>query len=229
MNITREELFNIPAGQDTDSYRGVSNKFLIEKVEEELDKKNIPILGYKYSCPGTLNQMFTTITVGNNVDGVSMNLGITNSNNKSMRVGIALGALVWACANLEISKFSALRKHTLNVYDDLDRLIGESLDSLEIEFQHILNTYARMKEIQLKAPTIGRMLGEMFFNERILTSSHMNQIKENYYHSGRGNPGSLYDFNMSITDALRDDHPYLIVGRHLKAREYLTTRLNDFQ
>jgi len=146
-----------------------------------------------------------------------------------MRVGFAVGAFVWACANLEISSFHALRKHTANVFEDLDKLINNTFDGLEREFNYIKQTYDTMKSIDLKPHTIGRMLGDMFFNERILTSKHLNLIQKDYMTSGRGNPGNLYDFNMAVTASMRKDHPYLIVGRHAKTRKYLLQRLEDFK
>jgi len=225
----RELVMSIPAGIDTESYRGVSNKFLIEKMEQELQNRNIPLLQETFRMPKTYNQMFATFVVGNQDDGLSMNIGITNSNNKSMRVGFAVGAFVWACANLEISSFHVLRKHTTNVFEDLDGLINDTFNGLQREFNYIKETYDMMKKIDLKAHTIGRMLGDMFFNERILTSKHLNLIQKDYMTSQRGNPGTLYDFNMAITSSMKNDHPYLIVGRHDKARKYLLQRLEDFK
>ena len=226
-NSNRNLAMSIPAGVDTATYRGVSNAFLIEKMEQELQERGIPLLQEKFMLPQAGTQMFATFAVGNQDDGLSMNIGMTNSNNKSMRVGFAVGAFVWACANLELSTFNVLRKHTPRVFDDLDVLINDTFEGLEREFNYIKQTYAQMKEVELKRSTIGRMLGDMFYTEGILTSKHLNLIKNDLY--SQGSNRSLYDFNMAITSSMREDHPYYVVGRHVKTRQYLLERLKELQ
>jgi predicted SpoU family rRNA methylase len=73
--------------------------------------------------------MFAVLTYSNGVEeDMGLSIGIRNSYDKSMSIGVALGARVFVCDNLAISgEIRIVRKHTAGVWKAIEDMAISTL------------------------------------------------------------------------------------------------------
>lgn len=106
----------------TDSWHPVSHYDVIHTMSQAVRSMGIDVLNREYSLSADGAKMFGTwaLSLGNGKLGYE--LGIRNSLNKSMSLGVCAGTRVFVCDNMAFSSsFIAFRKHTSGL--DLDELI----------------------------------------------------------------------------------------------------------
>lgn len=132
------EVLEVPVPPPTETYTPVPNKALIDLVHGRVeDVLGLPIRNEEYILSGKGQQMFGVLTVDTRAEGSGTNLaiGMRNSYDRSMSIGIASGAHVSVCSNkcFDGDSMRVLRKHTTHVWRDVCAAIDEALRS-SLEF-----------------------------------------------------------------------------------------------
>ena len=126
---TENEIILAPIPTETNSYKPVPNEVLINEVQEQLYKANMRIVNKRYNANANLTQMFATYEIEANDSEQRLMVGFRNSYDKSLAVGLVAGSSVIVCSNLMFKgDIKILRKHTTNVFRDLDGLINNTID-----------------------------------------------------------------------------------------------------
>lgn len=129
----REELIEIPVPNATKTYCPVEHFKLLDLIEQaandqghEIEKLDIGIQSAtrdKITIPGA--KMFSIMRLKTSDEQLSgddlrLDIGIRNSYDKTVAVGIVAGASVFVCDNMMITgEIQAVRKHTPNVWQDI--------------------------------------------------------------------------------------------------------------
>ena len=126
-----DDVCNVSIPKSTETYTPVPNGDLVRMVFGS-------IKGFYDLSDGDLKlslalsskdqQMFGAVTI-NPISSEAFKSALTvcfrNSYNKSLSVALAAGANSWICSNLQISgDIIELRKHTSNILNDIEGLIG---------------------------------------------------------------------------------------------------------
>jgi hypothetical protein len=135
--VPREELFKVPVPNATKSYCPVEHFKLIDSIEQSatsnghiVESVEVGIQDAKRGeefIPGA--KMFGIMRLKSEGDtggdNLRLDIGIRNSYDKSIAVGIAAGASVFVCDNMMITgEVQAVRKHTPNVWQDVFPMIN---------------------------------------------------------------------------------------------------------
>lgn len=216
--MNKEELLCVQVPPSTDTYSAVPHRAIIEVVQEELDRHNLVPVNEKYNTnrQGTQVIGYMDIRHPDNSD-LGMRLAFRNSYDKSMSVAFVSGASVWICSNGMISgEEYFLRKHTGSVNQELHEKVVTAINHLDEHFQRMIQHSEEMKRIELPKEEMAKLLGRMYFQENLVTSTQLNIIKKEFeepqFEQFRDeNLWSLYNH---VTFSLKQAHPLNYIQQH---------------
>ena len=121
--IGRPELAQIPVPQATATHRPVPHHEIIEALVETLSFRHIGVVNEEYAVSADGMKMFGVLDLETQMEGCRFSIGIRNSHDKSLRLGLTVGLRVFVCSNMAFSgDFTpVLAKHSksFNLVDTL--------------------------------------------------------------------------------------------------------------
>ena len=220
--------FDEPLPEQTDTYIPVPNERLFRDltsatrrafgqeprdVQVGLSRKNQQMFGVR---------MFD---VGHEERGLA--LGFRNSYDKSLPVCIGIGTNVFVCDNLMFSSdfVNVMRKHTKNVWGDLDRLLRDSVESAERKFWSLEGCIKALEATPVNVDEgfehLGRAIGHEVIQPQQLSLA-VNEWRQGYW-SGHRNAWGLYN---AFTEGLKRGAAGTLLGAHTKVHDFM---LESFQ
>src|SRR5262245_59335323 len=145
---TKADLASVPVPDATESYHPVPYGRFIEEVELHLPRFGLEIRSSQFALAREGGQMFGVLTCGNGVPDrdYALAVGVRNSYDRSLAVGLTLGSRVFCCDNLAFSgEVTMHRKHTANVFRDLPDLIYRMLSQVSAMRQRMEEEIREMK------------------------------------------------------------------------------------
>lgn len=151
--VSRGELFGIPTPEATATWKPVPHYEAAEMVAREAQRRGYAIAGEEYGLSKDGSKMFGVIKFhyGNSVQ-MTRCLGVRNSHDKSLALGLTVGLNVIVCSNLCFGgEVTINRKHTNGI--DLEALIPEAFDNLGHQFIRLEH---RVEELQDEKITVNK-------------------------------------------------------------------------
>lgn len=127
---TKADLAAVPVPDPTESYYPVPYGRFIEEVELHIPRFGLTVQSSAFALAREGSQMFGVLTCVNGKPAAdyALAIGVRNSYDRSLAVGLTLGSRVFCCDNLAFSgEVTMHRKHTVNVFRDLPNLIYRML------------------------------------------------------------------------------------------------------
>jgi len=230
--VTMDVLSDIELPNKTHSYVPVSHVDFISNTKDIanriLDKHQLHKEQYGIARDG--KQMFGTLTYKkafpDEVQDIGLSIGIRNSYDKSMSLGICSGASVFVCENLMMTgEIVVMRKHTGSIIDELKGLIFNTLLKSEDKFATIHADSQQLKEHELEDNTIaynlmGRLYGYGVVTERQLPVMKREWQKPQHEEFKARNAWSLYNAG---TEALKTTLPLHKMKRHIQMHKMIVS------
>tara|TARA_R110002020_G_scaffold208452_6_gene414212 strand:- start:18566 stop:19294 length:729 start_codon:yes stop_codon:yes gene_type:complete len=230
IDVKYKDLGNYELPVKTQSYEPVGHQDLIDKVIS-IAKPNYGVpTGAGFRIAGGGNQMFAHLDFKTSLsEDANISIGIRNSYNKSLAVGICSGASIIVCDNLMfVGDVVKLRKHTSKVWEDLDMIIEEGIQAVGENFETLMDASQALSDITINDTNAAHVLGELFVNENILASNQLNVAAREWKEGGRTDvirdhpwadrtAWSLYN---ACTEALKISHPSEVMDRQVKLHEF---------
>src|SRR5664279_3505116 len=123
MEVTRHELDLIPLPEATESYTPVSHYHLSDRlltISRDILTDYV-LTGEKYALARQGNQLFAFLQFRNGDSDLGLSVAFRNSYDRSMSVGMAIGASVFICDNLALTgEIAVMKKHTKGVWSALE-------------------------------------------------------------------------------------------------------------
>ena len=221
-----DDLRMIPLPNETRTYKPVSHYDLAVNLGEvsggllrgyELDKA-------QYGLAREGQQMFAVHTYRNGTSSsMGLSIGFRNSYDKSMSVGIAIGATVFVCDNLALTgEIAIMRKHTQNVWNDLEELTITTIYRSQHNFTRIVEDAEEMRGRYLGNDDAFRLLGLLYGND-VITPRQIPVVKKEWLnptHEAFGER-SAWSFYNACTEALKSSPPNKIMEKHISLHEIL--------
>lgn len=135
--VGRDEIANVPTPAGTASWHPVPHLDVIDNVTEVVKAHNWEILDEQYGLAREGQRMFGVMRINRSSSPEwSRCIGIRNSHDQSLSVGLAAGISVMCCSNLAFGGTMVLkRRHTSRI--ELGDLVVEAVDELEMEFLNL--------------------------------------------------------------------------------------------
>lgn len=227
--VTREQVEAIPVPAPTDTWRPVAYGQAIEYLQLQAQKNlGLALESEQYGLNKAGDQMFALMTyeTGNAESGLS--IGLRQSYNKSLALGVAVGAQVFVCDNLAFSggAFRVVRKNTLNVWVDFQRLVGEQIRNALGHYQNVQGDITRMKAIpcheQRGYSILGVAMGQGLLTPTQATVAFADWKTPRHEEFSARTLWSLYN---CVTEALKKGAPARTLDRHAAAHDFFAGRL----
>lgn len=141
--LGRTELAQIPVPQATRTHRPVPHHEIVETLVETLSFRHIGVVNEEYAVSTDGMKMFGVLDLETQMEGCRFSIGIRNSHDKSLRLGLTAGLRVIVCLNMVFSgDFTpVLAKHSksFNLIDTLavgvDR-IQRNFEPMQRQVEH---------------------------------------------------------------------------------------------
>ena len=147
--LTRDQLAEIPTPEGTLTHHSVSHIEIVNSLLETLAFRHINVVRDEYAASHDGMKLFGVAELEATFDGCRLSIGIRNSNDKSMRLALAVGYKVFVCDNLAFhGDFSpVLAKHSkhFNLVDAL----AVGVDRMQRSFEPMRRQVEAWKQIQL--------------------------------------------------------------------------------
>ena len=222
---TKDQLDLIQLPEQTDSYTPVSHYDLADKLsiigQDILTDYTLADESYVLARNG--NRLFAVLKFQNSNPDLAMSIGFRNSYDRSMSVGLAVGANVFVCDNMMFTgDIAVMKKHTKNVWGSLEDLAITTLYKSGRTFHQLVEDSDWMKRRVLSMDQGFRSMGELF-GQGILSPRQMTAVKEEWVHPRHKEfeARNQWSFYNACTEALKSCAPNNIMERHIKLHDAL--------
>jgi hypothetical protein len=225
------ELQQIELPAETDTYKPVSHYDLALNLA---DVAGGLLNGYtlsksQFGLARGGNQMFGVHTFQNGSASMGLSIGFRNSYDKSMSVGIAIGATVFVCDNLALTgDISLMRKHTTNVWEDLETMVVTTVYRSQYNFHHIVQDAEILSGFELSDNQAYQILGYLYGNgvitPRQIPIVKKEWLKPEYNDFADRNAWSFYN---ACTEALKTCPPRTIMEKHINLHKLMMKGAKD--
>lgn len=225
--MTEENLRAIPLPNHGGQYAVIPHGDIIDETKRQLNAAGFAIDKelYKTSLDGQIAQGVYHLQYGNDTD-MGLMFAWSNSYNKQQRFKCAAGAQVFICMNGvvsgDLSNFN--RKHMgKNAMQDVINSIQEQISKASVHFDNLVKDKDMLKNVILTPRLKGKILGELFANDEILTLTQVGIVKRemdkptHHYNADVNSAWTMYNH---ITFALKESHPGHFINDHQKVHQY---------
>ena len=225
-SATMNELTTIPLPQKTRTYQPVPHEQLATMLLQ-MTSSIFPDFSYEKSHFGLAadgNKMFGVHTFRSTDTSMGLSIGFRNSYDRSMSVGIAVGASVFVCDNMVISgDITVLRKHTSHVIRDMESLALSAIYRSQQTYSEILEDAGAMEDIPLGDDQAYRMLG-LVYGRGIMTPRQIPIAHREWESPGHEDflPRTAWSLYNAITESLKTAPPTSIMEKHLGLHRLFT-------
>ena len=177
---TKADLASVPVPEPTESYHPVPYGRFIEEVELHVPRFGLAVCSSQFALAREGGQMFGVLTCSNGTPDrdYALTIGVRNSYDRSLAVGLTLGSRVFCCDNLAFSgEVTMHRKHTVNVFRDLPDLIYRMLSQVSSMRKRNDGEIAAMKVRELP-PALAHHLMVEAIRASVLPASRLPRVIE---------------------------------------------------
>ncbi len=220
---TMRDLAMVPLPEQTRTYQPVAHTQLAEMLLN-MGKSIFTEFDYDHSQFGLAadgNKMFGVHTFRSTHARLGLSIGFRNSYDRSMSVGIVMGASVFVCDNLALSgELTVLRKHTSHVIRDMENMALQAIYRSQRNFEQILMDAEQMETIELHDDDAHRMLG-LAFGRKIVTPRQIPIALKEWHSPSHPDFKSrtVWSLYNAFTESLKSSPPQSIMEKHLSLHQ----------
>ena len=224
--------FDAEVPEETESYQPISHKALVTLIELRLVDAGYTIIRHsvQQNISGT-RAVGTFIVQRAGHDELTMMLAWTNSYDKSLAIKLASGASVFVCENgMIVGDVVALRKHTSNMLNDLDEMVGGVVANLEKVWKKTIRDVAHMKLVPMEDEDTAELYGRLFIIDKVITSTELNKAVNQLRNPTFIDfvPKNMWSTYNHVTWALKDAPPHRKLDCLNRLHEACMDIVNDY-
>jgi hypothetical protein len=229
--VTRDQLDLIKVPEATESYVPVSHYHLADKLLTMSTDilRDYALVGENYAVARQGNQLFALLKFQRDESEMALSIAFRNSYDRSMSLGIAIGASVFVCDNLALQgDIVIMRKHTKNVWNELEDMAIATLYKSQKSFEQIVADTTVLKEQRLQNDEAFRLMG-VLFGRGIVSPRQITVLKEEWLHPNHPEfeERNMWSFFNAATESLKSCPPVTIMEKHAQAYNYLVKGSSD--
>jgi hypothetical protein len=203
--VTEAEVIHVPAVPFTKSFHPVHHRQVLDAIRSGVVATGLEIVKTEYVLANNGNRMFGIWDLNGGNDELCWSIGIRNSMDKSMALGITAGTRVFVCENLAFSgEFVEFRRHTKGlIYDELEFMAYRAMKKMVSNLTKFQAWHEGLKNFSLTEWDAKILLVEIMTNT-IIPPSKFARFSELYF--GGVYDQTLWGFHETVTDVLRDSN-----------------------
>lgn len=223
--VSRVDLGEVPLPEETNSYCPVGHLTLIEKLDGMArDLLHRDLVRESFGLAREGRQMFGVLTYKNGEDEeMGLSIGVRNSYDKSMSIGVALGGRVFVCDNMVIAgQIRIVRKHTAGVWQAIEDMAISTLYKYAPVWNQLKEDVAQLKQVKVTQihgyELLGRLIGADVLSPRQIPVAYKEWNVPSFPEFEPRTAWSLYN---SVNQALKTSPVGVIMERHHRLHETL--------
>lgn len=217
-----EDLDKIQYPTRTDTYIPILHKDFAELVLEVGDKQGFKVRNTNYDVAKNGNVMRGIFAFIGDTPEMDMQVGILNSYDKTKVATIGLGSQVFICQNGMVSAdYTMKRKHTGTVEEDIIYMIEESMKNLYDEYRRNILVRERLFTIEVTKSKYAELIGRMFIEENLITSTQLNIVKREFEESKLFPEPTAWSMYNHVNYALKSGHPSDYIDQHIGLHKFM--------
>jgi Domain of unknown function (DUF932) len=221
----KEQLLTAKLPKKTASYSPVPHKVIVDTILEGLYKANIKILSENYLSGRDGRQAEFQYQLQGGDSEMNIRLIGHNSYDKRLPLRVALGGHVIVCKNgMVVGDMGTFkRKHTGNILEEFKEDMGFHIAKAGETFERMRRDRERMKEIEITKRVTSELMGRLFIEEGIVTSTQLSIIKREIENPSfdYGVEGSLWNAYNAVTVSLKDAVPAQNMKQHIQLHDFI--------
>lgn len=232
--IDRSFLHSIKLPKETRTYKPVSHLELDNLIRDVAETSGFRISNFKYTSAReglVVNARYIINDISD--EDMSLQIGWQNSYNKTLSLKFAIGAQVFICENgVVVGDVGAFKKkHSGDILYFAPETIEKAIRSAEAKFDQIRLQKEVMKEIIIDKRAKSELIGRLFLENNIITSTQLNIIKNelNTPTFDYKAPNSIWELYQFVTFSMKDIHPTLYMNNHINSHNFFWEASKDYK
>jgi len=204
--VDESQVLAIDPPEGTATWQPIAHRELIFALEVELTiAQQFEIIRKDYSLSQDGHQMFGVWTLQSINNDMAFALGLRNSTNKRLSVGVVAGTRVFVCDNLAFSgEFIVFRRHTSRIRDDLHSMVAAAVEQVSGKLLDFADWHKQLINYCLPKQR-AEMLTFRAMEQRILPPSKFNQFYKLFFDAKAPyRAPTLLHWHEAITEILRE-------------------------
>jgi hypothetical protein len=208
--LSREQLALVPTPQGTETHRPIPHAEVVTALVETLGFRHIGVVKDEFAVSKDGMKMFGVLDLDTGMHGCRFSIGIRNSHDKSMRLGMTVGYRVFVCENMAFNgDFEpVLAKHSKNF--SLTMALSVGVDEMQRSFDSLRMQIEAWRESRLSDVGAKLMIYQAFVASELdvprylcsrVHTLYFNPEHEEFY------PRTLWSLSNAFTSAFKDLHP----------------------
>ncbi len=223
--VTRDQLDLIQTPETTDSYVPVPHYHLAGKLVSLSSDilRDYTLIGENYAIARQGNQMFAVLKFQREESDMGLSIAFRNSYDRSMSLGIAIGATVFVCDNLALQgDIVIMKKHTKNVWNELENEAIATLYRSQKQFDEIVADTKLLKKQRLQNDEAFMFMG-MLFGYGVVSPRQITTLKQEWERPSYPDfeERNMWSFFNAATESLKSCPPFSIMEKHAQAYHLL--------
>jgi hypothetical protein len=235
--VTEAEVIQVPGVPYTRTFRPVHHSEVIGAIRTGIGALGLEVVKSEYVLAGNGMKMFGVWDLSTGNDELCWSIGIRNSMDKSMALGITAGTRVFVCENLAFDgEFVELRRHTKGLTtDELEFMAYRAIRSIVGRLAAFQAWHEGLKRHALSEDDAKIMLVEIIA-QSVFPVSKFPTFHDLYFGGAYGQ--TLWGFHEAATDVLREANLLSlpkknqvlnnILNQHISSFDSVPSSLGDF-
>lgn len=206
--LSREDLVLIEAPDPTETFQPIKHSELIDCLADALALRNFQIRRTDFAVSLDGMKLFGLLEIDAGASDFRFAIGVRNSNDKTMRMGMVAGYRVVVCDNMMFAGDfkSLLAKHTKGF--DLIESVAIGIDRIHRGFEPLMHS-VNVKKTQILSDESAKMLIYEAFMGKGFPVSLMKKVDRNYFSSpyAEFKERSLWSLENAFTESFKELKP----------------------
>jgi Domain of unknown function (DUF932) len=222
--IGRTELAQTPVPQATATHRPIPHHEIVEALVETLSFRHIAVVNEEYAASSDGMKMFGVLDLETQMEGCRFSIGIRNSHDKSLRLGLTAGLRVFVCSNMAFSgDFTpVLAKHSksFNLIDTL----AVGVDRIQRNFEPMQRQVEHWRQAQISDERAKLIFYSAFVDGKLdAPRSLLSEVHRLYFEPQyeEFSPRTMWSLSNAFTSAFKKLYPIPQFKATAKLGEFL--------
>jgi Domain of unknown function (DUF932) len=209
--INREELVRVATPPATSTHQPIPHHQIVEALVESLSFRQIGVIQEEYAVSKDGMKMFGVLDLeALQIRGCRFAIGIRNSHDKSMRLGLTVGVRVLVCMNMAFhGEFQPLlAKHSKSF--SLVDAISVGVDRMQRNFEPMRRQVETWRAQQLTDATAKLIIYQAFIEDKLEAPKHLARRVHELYFSPQHEdfqPRTMWSLSNAFTSAFKELDP----------------------
>jgi hypothetical protein len=180
--------------------------------------RDYTLIGESYGIARQGNQLFAVLKFKGGRSELGLSIAFRNSYDRSMAIGLAIGASVFVCDNLALSgEIVVMKKHTKNVWAELEETAIATIYKSQRNYEQIAADAEAFKSLPMTNMEAFQLMGVLFGNN-IISPRQLTVLKAEWLKPAHPEFYSrdMWSFYNACTESLKSSSPVSVMEKHIR-------------